>query len=341
MHGLWVIVDCWHHRVLWRVDGGPQDELDSLPIGHPAWHTLGEFDPPDAHSALRIPHSIASDGRYFLIESSRDGSTGSLHAVHVYEKVVEPEGPTHELFRVRLNFVQEVVACDGDRARRPHRLVYDSEQRAFFLHLTHPAHMARLEVVAANATHPIVRVFCVALPFINDTYARSITLDAGSMLITAGPGAIFRVDHLAASESAPPKVLETYRTVEMGIKGEMNDVFFHAGWWYVTSSVPCKFGRMRDLATRADADFSLARRLGLCEWGPPAGKTPCRGAPYYLSTDPFSGRIYVPFIFACSGIVSFLPGPDANNSVLDPRRHFVPVGWPSTKEGQAIRNVAW
>jgi hypothetical protein len=98
---------------------------------------------------------------------------------------------------------------------------------------------------------------------------------------------------------------------------------------------------MRDLATRADADFSLARRLGLCEWGPPAGKTPCRGAPYYLSTDPSSGRIYVPFIFACSGIVSFLPGPNASNPVLDPRRHFVPVGWPTTKEGQAIRNIAW
>jgi hypothetical protein len=342
MHGLWFVIDCWHNRVLWRIDRGPQDVLDSLPLGHPAWQTLGEFDPPDAHSTLRIPHSVASDGQYFLIESSRNGSTGSLHAVFVYERVVEAVAPTYDVLRVRMNFVQEVVACGGDRARRPHRLVYEPEQKAFFLHLTHPAHMARLQVVPNGGAQPIVRAFCVALPFLNGTYARSIALDAGSMLITAGPGVIFRVNHLSASASSPPTVLATYDSVAMGgAPGQMNDVFFHDGWYYITNNVPCMFGRMRDLATRADADFSLARRLGLCDWRTHPENGTCPGTPYYLSFDPVGGRMYVPFIFACSGVASFVPGPSAENPVIDPRRHFTPIGWVADAEDKAVRGTSF
>jgi hypothetical protein len=276
-----------------------------------------------------------------LIESSRDGSQGSLHAVFVYEKVVEPVGPGHTTLRVKMNFVQEVVACDGDRARRPHRLVYVAEQKAFYLHLTHPAHMARLQVVA-DSTNPIVRVFCVALPFMNGTYARSVTLDAGSMLITAGPGVIFRVDHLSASATTPPKILATYDSVAMNAKaGEMNDIFFHEGWWYVTTTYPCMFFRTRDLATRADIDYSLAQRLGLCEWDKYNKNGTCTGTPYYLSLNPIDGRMYVPFIFGCSGIASFVPGPTSEAPVLDMRWHFAPTGWPQNDEDKAIRNVAW
>jgi hypothetical protein len=82
--------------------------------------------------------------------------------------------------------------------------------------------------------------------------------------------------------------------------------------------------------------------LGLCGYQHlPNGTCRGGGTPYFLTFSVIDGRMYVPFIFHCSGVASFVPGADAANPVLDPRRHFMELGWSEIAADTDARGPEW
>lgn len=88
------IVDCWHHRVIYSTD-------TAIPIR--CWNILTD--------RVGTPHSIASDGTFFLTEDS------------VRSKIL--------VFRCKGEGyiqIQEIT----DVGNRPHRIIYDDETKRFY-----------------------------------------------------------------------------------------------------------------------------------------------------------------------------------------------------------------
>ena len=107
LNGIWFIVDCWHHRVLWSYD-------PSIPIKN--W---GVVD-----SKLAGPHSIAYDGHYFGVDD-----TGN-NALVFYEFIAGK-------FK-RVNYIENVGI-------RPHRIVYDNQKKAFYVVTAGSQEMFKIE----------------------------------------------------------------------------------------------------------------------------------------------------------------------------------------------------
>jgi hypothetical protein len=95
LNGLYFIVDCWHHRIIYS------DAVDR-PIGE--WKTLDDD--------LAGPHSIVSDGGIYVAEDT------GRHRLRVY--VRDDSG-----FKLR-----QIVAGVGNR---PHRIRYESPTESFYV----------------------------------------------------------------------------------------------------------------------------------------------------------------------------------------------------------------
>jgi hypothetical protein len=92
--GLFFIVDCWHHRIIYA------DDL-SLPIDR--WSLLDK--------EIAGPHSITSDGELYVAEDT------GRHRLFVYKKTA-------------VGFVKTQII--EDVGVRPHRVLYDAQARLFF-----------------------------------------------------------------------------------------------------------------------------------------------------------------------------------------------------------------
>ena len=189
LDGVYFIVDCWNHRCLYA--HAWSDDLAD-------WRTLDE--------QLAGPHSIATDGRLFVVED-----TGH-HGLRVYRRDGE-----------RFAYLHDV----GGLGERTHRVVYDAATAAFFVVASNSQHLARLEADGDRLRLIDIR----ELSFLEGRYTRSMTLDGETMLFVAGPDRITRTTY----RDGRYRVLATYRVPE-GF-ASMNDVY-HAsdGWWYLTAT---------------------------------------------------------------------------------------------------------
>lgn len=95
LFGTYFIVDCWHHRILYSTN-----ILEPLE----AWSVLD--------NNLAGPHSIASNGNFFITEDT------GRHSVKVYQKK-------------RNGF--ELVQTLSNVGKRPHRVVYDTHNKQFLI----------------------------------------------------------------------------------------------------------------------------------------------------------------------------------------------------------------
>ena len=331
--GVWFIVDCWHHRVLFH-------ELLDAPIH--AWRELGGGRGSPAQRPLRIPHSVADNGFVLVTESSVGGSDGFNHSVVVYRPVfakstsIGADGRRGPDIAVDFTFVQELTAClpdDGSQIRRPHRVGYDVAAEAFFLYLTKPPALVRFEYDAAAKR--LRRAYCTRLGFMGGVYARSFALVNDSLFLTAGPGAITQV---ALTQSVPEEIkpLRGFGVKPLGFgKGGMNDLQYIDGWWYATSTRPCAIVRFRSLHNMKRHE-KLTGKLGMCGVIPRTADRCHSGTPYFVSA--FEGRIFVPYIFGCSGVVSFVAF--ANGTIGDVRQHWG-SGWVETKANMQCRGKEW
>lgn len=320
--GHWFIVDCWHHRVLFS-RGDTLDEEVAM------WNDLDAFASAQ-HKPMRIPHSLATDGEVVVVESSVGGSDGGNHSLLVY--IPTPAGG--------FDFVEEVVAS-ATGARRPHRVVFDKETSAFYVYFTSPPHLSKFvreRGEIAGGGKWLRRVLSVNLPFMKGVYARSFAIVDGMMYITAGPGAVWQVAVSPASSAGGGgvKPLRAFSVKPLGFtKGKMNDIAFIEGWWYATSTVPCSIVRFRNI-TNMRSHERLAGTLGMCR---PVPRTQLRcgsGTPYFVSS--IEGRVFVPYIFGCSGVVSFVAF--ENGTVGDVRPHFG-GGWVEKEDDILVRGSEW
>ena len=305
-NGMWIVVDCWHHRLVYNIDL-------LAPISQ--WASV--FDK-SAPGKIIVPHSVATDGDILVTESSVDGSDGDDHTLEVFQNRGGVLVPT-----------QTLLACPGNKARRPHRVIYDTTTAAFYLYLTNPPHLARF---IRNGT-ALVNDYCDPVPSMGGQYARSIVIRGTSLYITAGPKVI---TELQLSPTGAFKFLRSYSSKAIGISaGKMNDLAFIDGWWYATSTRRCGLGRFRHLAHPRKTYQDLTQSLLLCTKVSDKGGRCTGGTPYYVTS--FEGRIFVPYIFGCSGMVSFV---DSNETITDVRQHWG-GGWLETAEDMRVRGTKW
>ena len=114
----------------------------------------------------------------------------------------------------------------------------------------------------------------------------------------------------------------------------MNDLAFIDGWWYATSTVPCALVRFRSLDSMAQHQ-ALHRSLGLCRTFSRRESRCSTGTPYFITK--FDGRIFVPYIFGCSGVLSFVAD---GEEIRDVRQHWG-GGWVEDQEDVRVRGAEW
>jgi hypothetical protein len=330
--GLWFVVDCWHNRIVHHPNlAAPLAEWRDL-VGAVATsrYRAGEQSALP-HSDMHIPHSLATDGKGLIaFESSNGGSDGTRHSLIAYRL---PASESEAATNPPLEFVAEVPLCPGDTARRPHRVRFAKETNEFIVYMTSPSSIARVRV--DPTTGKLESVGCHPLSEIGSTYARSIDIqparvmfpseepaslrasgidpDRDLTIVSVGPRR-FTVYNTSTTSGAAPTFLRVIPTRHFK-KPQMNDVTFIAGWWYITSTAPCGIYRARDLSNLY-ASESLTHHLGLCQDAPP-GPTCRPTTPYFLTYDEAADRIIVPYIFGCSGVLTFRISPDAGSTPYD------------------------
>ena len=246
--GVWFIVDTWHHRILFA-DEFSSDLSD--------WRTLTE--------SAAGPHSIASDGDFFLYDNT---GRGELHAVR----------------KVRLN--EDVTLTETnvipDMGTRPHRVVYDEATERFYTIASLSQEIIRLrsesgEAVVEHRFHA---------PFLNGVYSRSLSIIGDRMYIVSSNGRISETTY----RQGEYEVLNVYQ-LPSKFKA-MIDIYQSSNGWYYLSAKPRGFGRSRTLEGFATGDYEdLYGRLGL------------KGIPYYITE--VEGRLVVPFQETANGFISF------------------------------------
>ena len=207
-------------------------------------------------------HSIASDGVVYVVEDTgRDG-------LRVYGR----EGDEFKR-------IQEIHGMP----RRPHRVRYDPQTKAFYVVGAVSQDIYKL----VRDKGGLKQVYRKHLDFLGGAYTRSITLADGAMYFVSGPGSI----HKTAYRDDSFTVLAKYRVPE-GM-ASTNDLFrSDDGWWYLTAT-SLKVVRARSLDGFGTGRFEdVSAEIGL------------HGTPYYLSK--IDGRYYVPAIAERNGILSFV-----------------------------------
>ncbi|KAH9597933.1 hypothetical protein LSM04_007126 [Trypanosoma melophagium] len=311
---IYIIVDCWHHRVLYS------KELNA-PIGK--WSALIA----DGH--IRIPHSVATNGDVLVMESSDHGSGGRNHSLVVFGIIKDDRGGIKE-FR----FLQRVRLCPGKRVLRPHRVLYDEKTDAFYVYITNPPTFGKYNW--SRKTRTLKYVYCEHLYFMEGIYARSFTLVNDAIVFTAGPRRSLTFAKFDGVNGTP-RYVGRVNVGWMGFKsGTMNDVVFRNNHWYISSTYPCLLIRVKSL--RKGRVEMLHKKLRLCQAGKIKeetgndGRCNLLGTPYYLSF--IDGRMMIPFLFACSGILSF--DPTTNSAAV-----LWGSGWREIPNDIERRGVEW
>ncbi|ORC86367.1 ABC transporter related protein [Trypanosoma theileri] len=284
---IYIIVDCWHHRVLYSEN---------------IYEPVGEWRDLVADIRIWIPHSVATNGDILVMESSDHGSGGRDHSLVVFGIIRGSQGKIKG-FR----FLQRIRLCPGKKVFRPHRVLYDLKTDAFYVYITNPPTFGKYNW--SRKKQRLQYVYCEDLHFMEGVYARSFTFVNDAIIFTAGPKKSLTFAKLDGVNGTP-RFLGRINVGWMGLKtGTMNDVIYKDNYWYITSSYPCSLIRVKSL--RKGRIEMLHKKLQLCQAGKKGpgiradGRCNHLGTPYYLSF--IDGRMMIPFLFACSGILSFDP----------------------------------
>lgn len=148
LDGQYFVVDCYNNRVLYSSDL-------AVPISD--WQVLDD--------QLSRPHSIASDGRYFVVDDTE------AHRIKVYQR--EGEG---------FSLIQSI----GNVGSRPHRVRYDPATKAFYVLAS--TSQAITKLVAGNDGLEVS--YTRKLPFLGSAYTRSFSIMDGNMVFVSGPGVL-------------------------------------------------------------------------------------------------------------------------------------------------------
>lgn len=261
------IVDCWHHRVLYSAD-------IKEPIER--WSVLTD--------RVGTPHSIASDGTFFLTEDA------------VSSKVLVFRRKGGKYTRV-----QEITEIGS----RPHRIIYDSATKYFY-----GIAAASGEIfVLKNRADRIERAALFQVEPLKNAYTRSLAIIDRKLYTVSGPGKILEIN------------LERLQDGELYIESEyrvpfelwtMNDIIRVGSYYYISSyqngngEIAPRFirvKRLEDLESHSYED--IYGEMGL------------KGVPYYFSF--IGNRIYMTEIDNYSRIISFRLQEDR---IVDIQTHF-------------------
>ena len=185
----WFITDSYNNRVIYS------DRLD-LPIRD--WLVLDE--------QLSRPHSLASDGRYYVVDDT------DAHALRVYIR----EGETFKL--------KQMIT---DVGARPHRVLFDPDTEAFYALASRSQEMVKLVITVDSVSVKFRR----HLPDLNAAYTRSFQLIDGKMYIASGPGYITVLEYRDDSY----RLLGKYNLPQR-LQG-MNDLFRVGDKWYINATL--------------------------------------------------------------------------------------------------------
>ena len=185
------IVDSYNNRVIYS------DNL-ALPISE--WNRLGENIP------MSWPHSIASDGLFYLIDDTYQNRL----LVFKYQQ-------NAFVFQKALN----------DIAKNPHRVLYDKDSNAFYLLGALSQTITKLSI----RNEEIEILYTKKLDFLGRSYSRSIHIIDGLMFFISGPGKINVVNYKNDSF----KIVNSYQVPE-GFES-MNDIVKVGNYYYLTASM--------------------------------------------------------------------------------------------------------
>ncbi|WMT39741.1 hypothetical protein RE628_20445 [Paenibacillus sp. D2_2] len=239
--GINLIVDCWNHRIIYSRD-------IELPIKD--WKTLDDD--------IAGPHSIASNGTIFVAEDT------GRNRLFVY--TLTPKG------------FKKTQIIDGIEGR-PHRTVYDSATKKFYVLTSTTQNMFVLTVQNGK----VIVDQKVHLEFLEEAYVRSFSIINGKMYFVSGPSKISVVDYINGDFTVEKQysVPEEYSL--------MNDIKKLGDYYYI-SIYPEKIIRLKDLSNFNSVE-NIYSKLGFS------------GTPYFINY--FDGRFFIPEIDSNSGIKSF------------------------------------
>lgn len=261
------IVDCWHHRILYSAD-------ITAPIKH--WSILTD--------QVGTPHSIASDGTFFLTEDS------------VRSKIL--------VFQRKRNGYVQIQEIENIGSR-PHRIIYDDETRRFYGIAAISGELYVLE----NQGDKIEKTALRQVEALKDCYTRSLRIIDRSLYVVSGPGKILKINLQKLNDG------DLHIESEFNVPFElwtMNDMIRVGNYFYISSYqngngeiVPrlIRIKKLEDLEFHRYED--IYERMGL------------KGVPYYFSF--IQDRIYMTEIDSYSRILSLRIEGD---QVVDVQTHF-------------------
>lgn len=153
LNGLFYIVDCWHHRILFS---------PSLNAPLADWYVLDDEN-------LAGPHSIASDGEYLVVDNT------GLNKVNVYKFGADN----------RFYLIQEI---DGVGVR-PHRVRFDLATKEFYVLSSNSQEFFALKKDSLTEGLKVARNY--ELFFLESAYTRSFSFDEyGDLIFLSGPSKV-------------------------------------------------------------------------------------------------------------------------------------------------------
>jgi len=221
----WIIVDCWHHRILYSEV--PDPDLNN-------WFTITEH--------IGGPHSVATDGEVVVYEDTGHGNLRGAR-VKLMENFLTERRDYAEEYQIVLNV-----------GIRPHRVRYDEHMQSFYALASQSQEIVRVTNDLGNLTAKHRQY----LPFLNEAYTRSMTIIDGHMFfVTRAHGIIeatYRDDDYELVRRHPmPELLN-----------DMNDVFRSEAGWYYATGAPRGIVRARSLEDISAGQFEdLYQVLGL------------------------------------------------------------------------------
>jgi len=209
------IVDCYNNRVLYS------DRIDT-PIVE--WNRLGADIP------MSWPHSIASDGRFYLIDDTYQ------NRLLIFE-----QKDNAFIFHKAINNI----------SKTPHRVLYDDATNAFYLLGAWSQSITKL----AYRNDDIEIEYTRKMDFLKGSYSRSIHIIDGLMYFISGPGRI----NVARYKDDSYEIVRSYNVPD-GFES-MNDITRVGDIFYLTAS-PGKMLKCNSLDDLASCE-NVYENLGI------------------------------------------------------------------------------
>ncbi len=265
LEGLFFIVDWGHGRILYSNEFNENIDV---------WKTLS--------SKLAGPHSIATDGRYYITEDT------GRHRLFVFKKTL------NESF-CQVQIIPN-IGC------RPHRVVYSKKTERFYVLASESQEMF---VLGVSHKGPMAIENIQSLSFLENAYTRSFCIIDDAMYFVSGPGKII----VTSFENNNYDVLAEFALPEA--MWSMNDIQKIGDYYYVSYTLPSSgegnIIRTRNLSKIREGEYEdLTSLLGF------------KGVPYHVSL--IDGRLYIAELAIYTSIVSCELTP--HGEIRDVKKHF-------------------